>query len=173
MAQQTRRGHVYIISNEGSFGENVYNIGLTRRLEPQDRVDELGDSSVPFEFDVHAMIFSEDAPALESQLHKHFVLMQVNKVNHRKEFFRVDLQHIREELQKLGVTTKWTMTAEAAEYRQTHAIEKKIKDNPALREAWIKRQLQMELLEQDLAEVGDTSGPSTDEQPVALVTEQT
>jgi hypothetical protein len=168
MAQQTRRGHVYVISNTGSFGEHVYKIGLTRRLEPQDRVDELGDSSVPFEFDVHAMIFSEDAPALESQLHKHFVLTQVNKVNHRKEFFRVDLQHIREELQKLGFATKWTMTAEAAEYRQTQAIEKKIEANPVLRDAWVKRQLQMELLEHDRPEIGDTIGTRPQEVPAAL-----
>ena len=116
------------------------------------------------------MIPSEDAPALESQLHKHFVLMQINKVNHRKEFFRVDLQHIREELQKLGVATKWTMTAEAADYRQTQAIEKKIKENPALRDAWVKRQLQMELLEHDLAEAGDTTGMRTQEAPAALLT---
>jgi hypothetical protein len=168
MAQQTRRGNVYIISNVGSFGEDVYKIGLTRRLDPQDRVDELGDSSVPFEFDVHAMIPSEDAPALESQLHRHFVLMQINKINHRKEFFRVDLQHIREELQKLGVATKWTMTAEAAEYRQTQAMEKKIKENPALRDAWVKRQFQMELLDRDLPETGDTTGTSTQEAPAAL-----
>jgi len=152
MAQQTRRGHVYIISNIGSFGEQVYKIGLTRRLDPQDRIDELGDSSVPFEFDVHALLYSEDAPALESKLHKHFVLMQVNKVNHRKEFFRIDLKHIREEIQKLGMDAKWTMTAAAAEYRETLAIEKKIKDNPSLREAWVKRQLQMELLDHDSTE---------------------
>jgi len=169
MAQQTRRGNVYIISNVGSFGEDVYKIGLTRRLNPQDRVDELGDSSVPFEFDVHAMIPSEDAPALESQLHKHFVLMQVNKINHRKEFFRVDLQHIREELQKLGVATKWTMTAEAADYRQTQAIEKKIKENPALRDAWVKRQLQMELLEHDRPEAGDITDMRPQEAPAALL----
>jgi hypothetical protein len=168
MAQQTRRGHVYIISNVGSFGDHVYKIGLTRRLEPQDRVDELGDSSVPFEFDVHAMIFSEDAPALENQLHKHFVLMQVNKVNHRKEFFRVDLHHIREELQKLGVTAKWTMTAEAVEYRETQTIEKRIKDNPALRDAWIKRQLQMELTELDLPDSEDTSVHGRSQFPVEL-----
>ena len=169
MAQQTRRGHVYIISNVGSFGEHVYKIGLTRRLEPQDRVDELGHSSVPFEFDVHAMIPSEDAPALESQLHKHFVLTQVNKVNHRKEFFHVDLQHIREELQKLGVATKWTMTAEAEEYRQTQAIEKKIKENPALRDAWVKRQLQMELLEEDVLEIEDIASTRSQEGPAAML----
>lgn len=145
MAQQTRRGHVYIISNIGSFGENVFKIGLTRRLIPKDRIDELGDSSVPFEFDIHALIFSEDAPALETQLHKHFVLNQVNKVNHRKEFFRVDLAHIRKEIEQLGLTTTWTMAAAAEDYRDTLAIEAKIKDNPELRRAWIKRQLELEL----------------------------
>lgn len=146
MAQQTKRGHVYIISNVGSFGESVYKIGLTRRLEPQERIDELGDSSVPFEFDVHALIFSEDAPALESQLHKHFVLSQVNKVNHRKEFFRADLAHIRQEIEKLGLSPKWSMTAAAIEYRETRALEAQMKENPQLQKAWIKRQLQLELL---------------------------
>lgn len=146
MAQQTKRGHVYIISNIGSFGEHVYKIGLTRRLEPQDRIDELGDSSVPFEFDVHALIFSEDAPALEGQLHKHFVLNQLNKINHRKEFFRADLAHIRGEIEKLGLSPKWTMTAAAAEYHETQVLEARMKTNPELKRAWIKRQLQLELL---------------------------
>ena len=145
MAQQTKRGHVYIISNIGSFGEHVYKIGLTRRLEPLDRVRELGDSSVPFSFDVHAMIFSEDAPSLENQLHKHFVLLQMNKVNHRKEFFRVDLAHIRQEIEELGISAKWTMLADAAEYRESLAIDKAIQDNPALREAWINRQYELDL----------------------------
>jgi hypothetical protein len=144
MAQQTKRGHVYIISNVGSFGPDVYKVGLTRRLEPLDRVRELGDSSVPFEFDVHAMIFSENAPALETQLHKHFVLMQMNKVNHRKEFFRVDLGHVRDEVEKLGLNAKWTITAAAREYRETAAIERAIKDDPVKREAWVKRQLELE-----------------------------
>jgi hypothetical protein len=152
MAQQTKRGHVYIISNIGSFGENMFKIGLTRRLEPLDRIYELGDSSVPFDFDVHAMIFSEDAPALEAKLHKHFVLSQVNKVNHRKEFFRVAMQYIREELEKLGLAAKWTMTAEAAEYRESLAIEDAIKKNPAVRDAWVKRQFQLELLDQEVDE---------------------
>lgn len=147
MAQQTKRGHVYIISNIGSFGENVYKIGLTRRLEPLDRVRELGDSSVPFEFDVHAMIFNEDAPSLESRLHKHFVLGQMNKVNHRKEFFRVGLKEIREELEKLGLSTNWTMTAKAREYFESQAIEVMIKEDPAKRDAWIKRQLNLELFD--------------------------
>ena len=147
-AQQTKQGHVYIISNIGSFGEHVYKIGLTRRFEPQDRIDELGDASVPFEFDVHAFIESQDAPQLESQLHRHFLLSQVNKVNHRKEFFRADLAHIRREIEKLGFAAKckWTMTAAATQYRETQALEAKMKDNPDLRDSWMKRQLQLELL---------------------------
>jgi hypothetical protein len=157
MAQQTKQGHVYIISNAGSFGENVYKIGLTRRWDPFDRVQELGGASVPFGFDVHAMILSEDAPKLEHKLHTHFLLMQMNKVNQRKEFFRVSLREIREEIEKLGLTTgvKWTMTAEAKEYRETMAMEKAIRDNPAMREAWIKRQTDLELIShEDLELVG-------------------
>lgn len=145
MAQQTRRGHVYIISNVGSFGEDVYKIGLTRRLEPLDRVRELGDSSVPFEFDVHALIFSEDAPAVETRLHRHFLLRQMNKVNHRKEFFRVSLKEIRDEVSTLGLTASWTMTAAAKEYRESLAIEKAIADDPTAREAWLRRQLTLDL----------------------------
>jgi DNA repair exonuclease SbcCD ATPase subunit len=144
MAQQTKRGHVYIISNVGSFGENVYKIGLTRRLEPLDRIRELGDSSVPFEFDVHALIFSEDAPALENRLHKHFVLGQINKVNHRKEFFRVQLAHIRNEIESFGLTAKWTMASDAAEYRESQAIEVAIAGDPVKRDAWLKRQLELD-----------------------------
>ncbi len=144
MAQQTKRGHVYIISNVGSFGEHVYKIGLTRRLEPLDRIRELGDSSVPFEFDVHALIFSEDAPSLENRLHKHFVMMQMNKVNYRKEFFKVDIGHIREEVEKFGLVAKWTMAASAEEYRQSMLIEKAIAEDPAKKDAWIKRQLLLE-----------------------------
>ncbi|MBM4043323.1 MAG: DUF4041 domain-containing protein [Planctomycetes bacterium] len=136
MAEQTKRGHVYIISNIGSFGEHVYKIGLTRRLEPLDRIRELGDSSVPFEFDVHALMYSEDAPALEAKLHNHFLMTQMNKVNYRKEFFKVDLAHIREEVTKLGIDAKWTMAAEAQEYRETLAIEAAIGHDPAKLEAW-------------------------------------
>lgn len=168
MAQQTRRGHVYIVSNIGSFGENVYKIGLTRRLEPQDRIDELGDSSVPFDFDIHAMIYSEDAPALENQLHKHFVVGQVNKVNHRKEFFRVDLQHIREEIEKLGITPKWTMGAAAAEYRETQLIEQKMKDNPSVRDAWIRRQLELESMEPDVPETDFGGDPRAAREAVVI-----
>lgn len=91
-----RAGYVYIISNLGAFGENVYKIGMTRRLNPMDRVDELGDASVPFEFDVHAMIFSSDAPALEAALHRAFESKRINKINRRREYYRVTLDEIKE-----------------------------------------------------------------------------
>ena len=90
-----KAGYVYVISNIGAFGENVYKIGMTRRLDPQERVDELGDASVPFRFDVHAMIFSENAPALEAALHREFESKKVNMINGRKEFFKVSLDEIK------------------------------------------------------------------------------
>jgi hypothetical protein len=89
--KNAKGGYVYVISNVGAFGEGVYKIGMTRRLEPMDRVDELGDASVPFWFDVHAMVFSENAPALEAKLHERFAPGRLNKVNGRKEFFRADI----------------------------------------------------------------------------------
>jgi hypothetical protein len=158
MAQQTKRGHVYVISNVGSFGEHVYKIGLTRRLDPLERIRELGDSSVPFEFDVHALIFSDDAPGLENRLHKHFVISQMNKVNHRKEFFRVNLAHVRTEIETLGLDAHWTMTAAAREYRETLAIEKAMEENPAQREAWINRQLTLEPVGFDETEDAEAGG---------------
>jgi len=92
--QNARAGYVYVISNIGAFGEGVFKIGMTRRMEPMDRVDELGDASVPFRFDVHALVFSDNAPALEARLHSHFASGRLNKVNGRKEFFRADLTEI-------------------------------------------------------------------------------
>ena len=92
--QNARAGYVYVISNIGAFGEGIFKIGMTRRLEPLDRVDELGDASVPFRFDVHALVFSDNAPALEAKLHSHFAAGRLNKVNGRKEFFRADLNQI-------------------------------------------------------------------------------
>ena len=126
MAQQTKQGHVYVISNIGSFGENIFKIGLTRRLEPLDRVKELGDASVPFSFDVHAMIHSENAPELERNLHRIFELNQVNKINPRKEFFKVPLSSIKEKVIELDLSSEahWTMKAEALEYRESKQIEK-------------------------------------------------
>jgi hypothetical protein len=141
MAQQTRAGHVYVISNVGSFGENVYKIGLTRRLEPLDRIRELGDASVPFEFDVHALIRSDDAPALETGLHKRFLRAQVNKVNPRKEFFRAPLVEIRAAVEKLGAQVTWTMAAKCSEYQETLAIERAMKDKTLSETDWETHQL--------------------------------
>lgn len=130
-AQLTKSGHVYIISNIGSFGEDIYKIGMTRRLEPNDRVKELSSASVPFPFDVHAMIYCENAPELESRLHKCFDDRRVNKENQRKEFFRVSLDEIvravNETDEELGVCKSkiiFTMIAEATDYRKTLARER-------------------------------------------------
>jgi len=152
MAQQTKSGHVYVISNMGSFGDNVYKIGMTRRLEPLDRVRELGDASVPFEFDVHALLFSDDAPALERSLHRHFLNNQVNKVNPRKEFFRVELTDIKTEIERLGIETKWTLAAEARQYRESLSVEKALANNTLDRAEWEKFQLKNEALELEVDE---------------------
>ncbi|MFM5647098.1 DUF4041 domain-containing protein [Aeromonas veronii] len=136
MAQQTRRGHVYVISNIGSFGENIFKVGMTRRLEPLDRVKELSDASVPFDFDVHAMIYSDDAPSLEKNLHRVFDANSVNKVNPRKEFFRLSLTDIRKNIEDQGFREiHWTMKAEAAEYRESLSLLKKTQEVRELVEA--------------------------------------
>ena len=120
-----RVGYVYIISNIGSFGDNVYKIGMTRRLEPQERVNELGSASVPFKFDVHAMIFTEDAPTLENALHRHFSDRRVNMVNTRKEFFRVSLEEIEEFVHNnFDATVEFTKIADAPEYRLTEQMKR-------------------------------------------------
>lgn len=113
-----RAGYVYIISNIGAFGKNVYKIGMTRRLDPQDRVDELGDASVPFKFDVHAMIFSDDAPALETALHRAFEDKKVNMVNTRREFFNVTLDEIKQVVKNnFDKTVEFVDVADAEQYR--------------------------------------------------------
>lgn len=118
-----KAGYVYIISNEGSFGENCYKIGTTRRLNPLDRVDELGNASVPFRFDVHALIFSEDCFELESKLHKIFDSKRVNKVNKRKEFFNVTLDEIVDVVNnQLGLNVEFTLEAIAREYRESKTM---------------------------------------------------
>ena len=118
-----RAGYVYIISNIGSFGENIYKIGMTRRLDPMDRVDELGDASVPFVFDVHAMIFSNDAPALESALHRAFDDRKVNMINTRREFFHVTLEEIEEVVKKnFDRTVEFTKSPSAEQFRESQMI---------------------------------------------------
>ena len=115
-----RAGYVYIISNIGAFGENVYKIGMTRRLDPMDRVDELGDASVPFKFDVHAMIFTEDAPKLETALHHAFENKKVNMVNNRREFFHVSLDEIKKVVREnYDKTVEFVDIPDAEQYRQS------------------------------------------------------
>ena len=128
-AQETKSGHVYIISNLGSFGEDVYKIGMTRRLEPMDRVKELGDASVPFTFDLHAMIFSENAPELENLLHKEFDDRRINKVNNRKEYFKVSLDEIEQVIiDKYEKEVDFIKVIEAQQFRETKSIIKQIQE---------------------------------------------
>ena len=113
-----KAGYVYVISNIGSFGKDVYKIGMTRRLDPQERIDELGDASVPFNFDVHAMIFSDDAPALEAALHRAFEDKKVNMVNHRREFFHVTLDEIKQVVREnFDKTVEFIDVPDAEQYR--------------------------------------------------------
>ncbi len=121
-AQMTKSGHVYIISNIGSFGEGVFKIGLTRRLEPRDRVRELSCASVPFPFDVHMMISSDNAPALENVLHKAMHKLRINKTNPRKEFFKTDIEAIRQVVEENHGEVQYVADPEALEYRQSLTI---------------------------------------------------
>lgn len=119
MAEQTKAGFIYVISNIGSFGEGIVKIGMTRRLEPMDRVRELGDASVPFTFDLHALVYTENAPSLEKELHKRFSDYRVNMVNSRKEFFRVPLSQVKEALKELKPDIDFYEDIEAQEFKQT------------------------------------------------------
>jgi hypothetical protein len=121
--QNGKAGTVYIISNLGSFGEDVFKVGMTRRLEPQERVDELGDASVPFRFDGHSFIFSEDAVALETKLHAILAEKRVNKVNSRKEFFRISMEELQALVYEIDPTATFNTTMAAEDYRQTLSME--------------------------------------------------
>ncbi|WP_248307273.1 DUF4041 domain-containing protein [Devosia sp. 1635] len=122
MAEMTKSGYVYIISNIGSFGPDLVKIGLTRRLDPADRVRELGDASVPFLFDTHAIIYSDEAPALERALHQEFAKERVNATNFRKEFFRVSLDQVEGAVRRLAPAASFFRDVEAQEYRETMAL---------------------------------------------------
>lgn len=126
MAELTKSGYVYIISNVGSFGEDVVKIGLTRRLDPDDRVRELGDASVPFSFDTHAMIYSEEAPALESALHREFGDKRINMSNMRKEFFRVNLDEVEDAVRRLAPDASFFKDREAQEWQETLSRRKQL-----------------------------------------------
>jgi len=121
-AQLTRSGHVYIISNLGSFGERVVKIGMTRRLEPLERIKELSDASVPFDFDVHAILYSEDAPALEANLQAAFWDKRINLVNPRKEFFATSVDEVETVMRSKGLSAVLTKLAEARDYRETLSL---------------------------------------------------
>lgn len=122
-----KAGYVYVISNIGSFGENVYKIGMTRRLDPMERVDELGDASVPFNFDVHAMIFSDNAPALEAALHRAFEDRKVNMVNTRREFFRVTLDEIKAVVKaNYDKTAEFVDLADAEQFRLSEKMRNRL-----------------------------------------------
>ncbi len=122
-----KAGYVYIISNIGAFGENIYKIGMTRRLDPQERIDELGDASVPFKFDVHAMIFSDNAPALETALHHAFEDRKLNMVNQRREFFNVTLDEIKEVVRKnFDKTVEFIDTPDAEQYRISQKLKARL-----------------------------------------------
>jgi hypothetical protein len=163
IAQQTNKGRIYIISNVGSFGEGIYKIGLTRR-PAEERVDELSSASVPFEFDIHAVIETDNAPALEYKLQKQFLAMRMNKINLRKEFFRVSLDDIRQGIAKLeqgkdflGAVT-WTEKAKAQQYYDSLDIEH---DSQA-KEKWLKRtQLIAERRERAVARLSLSNGHET------------
>ena len=120
--QNGKAGYVYIISNLGSFGDKTFKIGMTRRLNPQDRVDELGDASVPFVFDVHSFIFSDDAVGLEQKLHNILNDKRTNKINFRKEFFNVSIDELEELVQEIEPTAEFNRTMVAEQYRQTISI---------------------------------------------------
>lgn len=122
MAQQTRAGYVYVISNIGAFGEGVYKIGMTRRLEPMDRVRELGDASVPFPFDTHALIYSEDAPSLENALHKELDQSKLNLVNVRREFFKADFDDIVRVIKQRIPDAEIYATPEAREFTESNLM---------------------------------------------------
>jgi len=138
------KGKIYIISNVGSFGEHIYKIGLTRR-EIEERIKELGDASVPFEFDVHAIIKTENAPDLESKLHQKLAVYRVNKSNWRKEFFKITIDELKHLIEEEGHETSWTMKAKALQYRETMEIERRMGEDNEFREAWLARQAKLEL----------------------------
>jgi hypothetical protein len=129
--QLTKSGFVYVISNIGSFGERIFKIGMTRRLEPMDRVYELSGASVPFPYDLHAMLYSDDAPKLEAELHRLFQDRRLNRVNARREFFQdVGLEEIEVFVQTKGLSAQFLRIPEAREYRQTMAMRQQLEMVP-------------------------------------------
>jgi hypothetical protein len=141
-AQLTKSGFVYVISNFGSFGEQVFKIGMTRRMEPMDRIYELSGAAVPFPYDLHVMLYSEDAPALEHELHRLFQDRRLNKVNARREFFHdVALEEIEGFVRKRGLSAQFVAIPEAREYRQTLVMRQQVQSVPLASESRFPDQL--------------------------------
>jgi len=138
------KGKIYIISNVGSFGEHIYKVGFTRR-EAEERVKDLGDASVPFEFDIHAVIKAENAPELETKLHRKLSMYRLNKSNWRKEFFKITIEELKRLIEEEGHETSWTMKAKARQYMETKEIEKRIQEDGDFREQWLNRQAKLDL----------------------------
>jgi hypothetical protein len=138
------RGKIYIISNVGSFGDHVYKVGFTRR-EAEERVKDLGDASVPFEFDIHAVIKAENAPELETKLHRKLSMYRLNKSNWRKEFFKITIEELKRLIEEEGHETSWTMKAKARQYMETKEIEKRIQEDGDFREQWLSQQTKLDL----------------------------
>ena len=169
-AQLTKSGHVYVISNIGSFGQDTYKIGMTRRLDPLDRVRELGDASVPFPFDIHAMIFAKDAPALENILHLRFADRRLNLVNLRREFFSVSLQEIANVVHEQDAAIHITMASEAQQFRQSEAIRQARQQSQAPTEeeqivSDAKRQLEALQAEWESVDLSDREAPRAGKGP--------
>lgn len=127
--QNGTAGNIYIISNLGSFGDKVFKIGMTRRLYPQDRIDELGSASVPFKFDVHSFIFSDNAVALEGALHDRLDAQRVNKVNRRKEFFYSSVDELESIVNEIDPTAEFNKTMMATEFRQSQSSDETYTDD--------------------------------------------
>ncbi|PKL12030.1 MAG: hypothetical protein CVV52_11670 [Spirochaetae bacterium HGW-Spirochaetae-8] len=129
--QNGKAGNVYVISNLGSFGDHVFKVGMTRRLNPQERIDELGSASVPFTFDVHCLIFSDDAVGLENELHRRLHEQRLNKVNHRKEFFDTNLEDLERLVFEIHPSAEFNRTMLAEDYRQSLSIASGALEEPA------------------------------------------
>lgn len=157
-AELTRTGNVYVLSNEGAFGPNVFKVGLTRRLDPVDRVDELGDASVPFAFDIHAIIRSDNAPTLEAKIHEALEPHRVNLVNRRKEFFRVPIEKIVDLVSAHHGHFEFTLSGEAVEYRKTLAIRAEREAMVAGRDAHKAAVLKVDEMQARLAALRNAAG---------------
>lgn len=170
LLQQTRAGYIYVASSAGSLGEHVYRIGMTRRANPALWLKESGDPNLPFGFDVHALIWSDDAPALEAQLRQKLMLYRINKLSRRSGFFRIEMAELRRILDGLNLNVPWNATSPAGrEFRENQGLESRFATDATAREAWVSEELALEQENQkiafedqvDTADAKDGSSPET------------